>query len=225
MKNERNAEIKNYICSTFIKEDEAFLAVESSSSKEDLPNIAVPEHVGKILYLFAKLQQPKRILEIGTLAGYSTLWLAKGAPEAKITTIEYQPKHAAIARENFKATNLGNNINLIEDNALEVLTRLKNENESAFDLIFLDANKEDYPAYLPLLLALSRTGTLILTDNLIPKALEINSPHPNDIVACKTYEYNALLASHPNLDTTVITTIVGNNGRVDAMGVSYVKFL
>lgn len=218
----RNAEIKDYICQTFVKEDDALLAAKSHSVAEGLPNIAIPENVGQLLYIFVKMQKPKKILEVGTLAGYSTLWLAKGAPEATIITLEHDPKHAKVACDNFRRTTLGNNINLVEGDASETLKRFIREGESPFDMIFLDADKEGYPEYLPLLIALSRPGTLLLTDNLIPKDGEINEPRPKDQIAFYTYRYNELIASHPQLDSILLTTIVGDNGRVDALGISIV---
>jgi predicted O-methyltransferase YrrM len=222
MTKSRTQQISDYIRSTFVKEEDLFLAIKRHAQQEALPNIAVPENVGKLLYLFTKLQKPKRILEIGTLAGYSTMWFASAAPDATITTIECNQKYANVARDNFKRSDLGNKIELIVENALKVLERYIQDGEPPFDLIFLDADKEGYPHYLPLMLALSRPGTLLLTDNLIPKHGEIKIPPPHDNIAASTYRYNELLTSHPKLETILVPTIVGEEGRIDALGISLV---
>lgn len=213
---DRNSAIKDYICRLFAQEDEHLATAKMRARDADLPNIAIPSHVGKLLSFFARLQKPKRILEVGTLAGYSTLWLAKGAPDAEIITLENNPEHASIARENLKGFS---QVRIIEDDALKVLKELT----GPFDLIFLDADKEGYPLYLPHLISLSRPGTLLLTDNLIPKAGTIENPHPKDQIAHKTYEYNQILSSHPQIETVLATTLVGDNARIDALGISIIS--
>jgi predicted O-methyltransferase YrrM len=222
-KNERNAEIKNYICDYFAKEDKDLLAVKEQALKAGLPNIAIPENVGKLIYILTKLRKPQHILEVGTLAGYSTIWLARAAPEARIITLECNPKHASIARENFQNLNLNNRIEIIEADAIQALRSLIEYYEQPFDLIFLDAEKKDYPIYLPYLLQLSKSGTLLLTDNLIPKAAKINAPASSELEAIKTYDYNLMLASYPTIETILVTTIVGDEGRTDALGVSLIN--
>lgn len=218
----RSAEIKKYICNTFIHEEDFLVAAKTHALDAGLPNIAVPENVGKLLSFFTRLQQPKRILEVGTLAGYSTLWLAKGAPEAEIITLERDPTHARIARNNFRRSPFCEKIQVFEGNAIDTLQSFIDSEIPPFDLIFLDADKEGYPHYLPLLIKLSRPGTLLLSDNLIAKGAAINAPSKKDQIACNTYLYNELLANHPMLDTILINTIVGEYGRIDALGVSIV---
>lgn len=221
--NQRNIEIKNYICDYFVQEDSDFSLIKDSALQAGLPKIAVPENVGKLLYMFTKLQKPRRILEVGTLAGYSTTWFAKAAPEAKIITLEYDPKHAAMARSNFENTGSSNRIEVVEGDGVKTLASFIERKEEPFDLIFLDADKKGYPTYLPLLLQLAKPGTLLLTDNLIPKEAQINNPLKTEREAVKTYQYNAMLGSHPDIETILVTTIVGENGRVDALGVSLIQ--
>lgn len=223
MTSNRNADVKSYICYHFAKEDSILQSAKKRAVEAHLPHIAIPENVGKLIYMLVKLHKPKRILEIGTLAGYSTLWLAKGAPDAAIITLESNPEHAAVARENFKNAHLENKIELIEADAIESLKLFVERKERPFDLIFLDADKEAYPEYLPYLLTLSQPGTLLLTDNLIPKEDRINRPDPNDVNATSIYRYNSILAEHPHIETILITTIVGDCGRIDALGVSLIK--
>jgi predicted O-methyltransferase YrrM len=153
------------------------------------------------------------------LAGYSTLWLAKGAPNAQILTIEKVPEHVEIAQENFAHSPFGKKIQIFEGEALDILQQFVQQKQ-IFDMIFLDADKENYPNYLPLLLKLSQKGTLLLTDNLIPKIGEINRPHPDDLVATRTYQYNELLRSEERAETILIPTIVGDQGRLDALGIT-----
>jgi predicted O-methyltransferase YrrM len=220
---ERNAAIKRYIFDTFVEEDEMLRAIKRSMITGGLPVIAVPENVGKVLYLLARLRSPKRILEIGTLAGYSTLWLARGAPTAHITTIEGSAHHASVASVNFAAAQINERVRLIQGNAEETLNSLIEEGEAPFDLIFLDADKENYPTYLPLMMSLSQPGTLILSDNLIPKEGGIGAPAANDLGAQGIYRYNQMLAADDRLESILLPMIVGDSGRVDALGLTLVK--
>lgn len=212
----RSVLIREYIQSTFVQESDAHKKILSASHKEGLPQIQVPSSVGKLLYLITKLQNPKRILEIGTLAGYSTEWIRQAAPEAAIITIEPNPLHAKLARAHHPT------LTVIEEDALITLKRFS-EKQETFDLIFLDANKQAYSQYLPLLLTISKPGTLILSDNLIPREEEINNPDPKDPFATSVYAFNQSLASDPRLETILIPTIIGSNGRLDALGLSIVK--
>jgi predicted O-methyltransferase YrrM len=220
---QRNAEIKNYICTHFAQEDQDLLTVTKNAKSAEIPEIAVSSDIGKIIYLLAKLHRPKRILEVGTLAGYSTTWLSKAAPEAKIITLEYNPNFASVAKANFKELNLDHQIRIIEGDAKASMEKLIDEKTSPFDLIFLDAFNEEYPDLLPYILKLSSPGTMLLTDNLIPKEGQINFDEGRDLEAVKTYEYNAMLTRLPNVETVFIPTIVGKKGRTDALAVSIFK--
>lgn len=223
MTEQRSAAIKDYIYKTFVQEDECLLQTKKHAHAEGLPEISIPENVGKLLYILTKLRKPRRILEIGTLAGYSTLWFAKAAPKAKIFTLESNPTHSKIAQKNFQQAAYAKNITLIEGDALKTLKSFKESGEPPFDLIFLDADRKVYPTYFPYLLAVADEETLLLTDNLIPKESAINRPESTDIDATNTYHYNQMLALHPSLETILATTIVGQRGRVDALGISLVR--
>lgn len=215
----RATDIKRYVTNLFVHEDETLSFARENSRKRALPPIEVPATVGKMLYLFAKLQKPKRILEIGTLGAYSTLWLEKALePGGKIITLEIVPEHIACAKETIKKAGKENRIEIREGDALKLLEEMKGE--PPFDLIFIDAEKRSYPNYLEKVMPLTRKGTLILSDNLIPKSDPI--ANPSHVESEKIYEYNEKLASHPNLDTTLITTIVGESGRLDSLGFSLV---
>jgi predicted O-methyltransferase YrrM len=219
-RNERNSAICDYINTTFAHETKALEEAKKSSLQKGIPDISVPKWVGKLLKIITLISKPKRILEIGTLTGYSTLWIAYGAPFAEIITIEHDPKHAEIARNNFLGAQ--QKITLLEGNALSLLQEMIDKKVEPFDLVFLDANKDCYPTYLPLILNLTKKGSLLLSDNLIPREDKINRPDPLDKQANAIYTYNAQIAAHPQLETILIPTIVEKWGRLDALGLSIV---
>jgi len=224
MTEERSRSIRTYIADLFSPEDDLLKKIRLKAAEEDLPDIHVPSNVGKMLYMLTKLQKPRRILEIGTLAGYSTLWMARALPEGgTIITIEGMEKHANIARAHLDESGLGNLVSIIQANAASALRKMIKDAAEPFDQIFLDADKEGYPEYLPLLLQLSRPGTLLLTDNCIPRGVTIGSAPPNDLEGQSIYAYNLALARHPQLESILMTTIVGEKGRIDALGVTIVK--
>lgn len=221
---ERNRQVKEYICALFCAEDNDLEFARENSKKEGLKEIQVPANVGKMLYLLTKMQNPKKVLEIGTLGGYSTLWIAKAlSKEAKIITLEIGEKQADQAKKHFENTSFSEQIEVRVGNALTTLPEMLYKNEGPFDLIFIDADKENYPTYLDHALALSRPGTLILSDNLIPKRGPIAVPDATDIEAIAIYEFNEKMQKHPRLDSTLLTTIVGDKGRIDGLGIALVK--
>ena len=224
MELQRNNQVRQYVSSLFCIEDEDLIFARENSKKEGLKEIQVPENVGKILHLLTKLQNPRKVLEIGTLGGYSTLWIAKALqPEAKILTLEIGEKQAEEARRHFQRASLAHQIEVRLGDALKLLPEMLAKKEGPFDLIFIDADKENYPRYLDHAIELSRSGTLILSDNLIPKRGEIGIPDPSDVEAIAIYEFNQKMRLHPRLDSTLLTTIVGERGRVDSLGIAIVK--
>lgn len=195
-----------------------------NSDEKGLKPIQVPDNVAKTIYLLARLASPKKILEIGTLGGYSTLWLARALEEdGKLITLECVEKHACVARENVAFAGKEDQIEIRQGLASDLLAQMIEKDEGPFDVIFLDADKNRYPEYLEPCLRLSRPGTLILSDNLIPKRGEIGQPDPRDNEAVEIYTYNQMLKDHPLLETVLLTTLVGEEGRIDALGVSRVK--
>lgn len=220
----RNCQVKDYITDHFSQEPEFISEARLRSKQSGLKEIHVPENVGKTLKLISCLIGPKKILEVGTLGGYSTLWLAEGlSEEGKIITLEYHESHAKVARENFNYAGLSNRIEVRVGLAIDLLRQLILKKEGPFDLIFLDADKETYPDYLEPLIELSRPGTVILSDNLIPKRGELGVPDPSDIEAVGIYTFNQKIAHHPRLDSLILPTIVGEKGRIDGLGISLVK--
>ncbi len=218
MSDSRIGEIKSYIQTIFGENNVPFFW---SENEQKLPPIQVPAHVGRLLYLITKIKKPSRILEIGTLAGYSTLWMAKALEEkGKIVTIEIDPKRAEIAQKHFVEAGLEHQIDLRIGDAHVVLNQMIEAKEPLFDLIFLDADKESNPDYLPLIKQLAHHEAVILSDNLIPKWRPIEQPHPKDQIAQSTYFYNQMLTQDPELETAIMSTLVGTFPRIDGMGLS-----
>ena len=215
----RNKQVQSYIADTFVKEEPWIKHARENSKASGLPQIMIPQKLGKLLSFLTRMQNPNRILEIGTLGAYSTLWLAHGAPDAQITTIECDPACVKVAKENIAHCPTHKNITLIEGYANQVMPTL----DPSFDLIFLDADKTYYVDYLPELLRLSRPGTLLLTDNLIPKKGPLNPCKPTNTGAKHTFAFNETIANHPRIETILTPTIVGRKGRVDALGISIIK--
>lgn len=220
---ERAQQIKDYLCTLFAQEDEHLQYAREHSKEAGLPEIAVPAHVGKLLYLLAKLRAPKRILEIGLLGGYSTLWLLRALPaDGKLISLEIDPERALIAQEHVKKAGFESQFEVRVGAAYRHLVEMRQQDEEPFDLIFIDADKENYPRYLDAVLPLSRSGTLILSDNLIPKRGEVLKPDHRDVEAIAIYEFNQKMANHPNLDSTLLTT-VWDQGRIDGLGLAIVR--
>lgn len=219
----RNCEIKKYICKAFAEEEEDVRFARENSLARGLKEIQVPSNVGKLIYLLAKLRAPKRALEIGTLGGYSTLWLAKALPQnGRLISLEFEAKHAAIAKEHIVKAGFSAQVEIRIGKAADLLSSMIASKEEPFDLIFIDADKENYPKYLDLAYSLSTSGTLILSDNLIPKGEKIDDPHPNNEEACSIYHFNKLLSLHPKIESIITTNIVGEKGRLDGLGISLV---
>jgi predicted O-methyltransferase YrrM len=185
-----------------------------------LPAINVSANEGKLLYLIAKMCGAQRILEIGTLGGFSGTWLARALPpDGKLITLELDQKHADVARRNFDRASVGGKIEIRIGHAIDSLQKMIEQTETPFDLIFIDANKDDYVEYLKLSLRLARPGTVILADNLIRngRALE---PNPPDDAARGAKAYNEALATHPQLDSIVLPII---RDYLDGLSISIVK--
>ena len=222
----RAIDIKRYLTTLFVKEDAVLSAIKKGSKEAGSPDIDVPSTVGKLLYSLAKIQRPKRILEIGTLAGYSTVWLARALPEeGSLLSLELEPRRVEIARGNIRLAGLEKKVEVRQGLAKELLDQMIEQKEEPFDLIFIDADKANYPLYLTKALQLSRIGTLLLIDNLIPKGDNIGGSPPDSGEAESIYRFNQQLAAHPQLESILVTTIVGEQGRIDALGLSIVSNL
>lgn len=222
---ERAIQIKEYIERLFAPEDEILQAIRKNAREEGLPEIEVSPQLGKLLYLLTKMHKPERVLELGTLGGYSTVWFARALSETgKVVSLEYNPHHAHVARRNLASLGYEKKVEIREGAASHLMDTMIEKGEGPYDLIFIDADKINYPAYLTKAIALSRSGTLILSDDLIPKGGEVVGICGLDPLASREiYEFNRMLSAHPQLESILVTTIVGDKGRIDALGLSLVS--
>lgn len=168
MSQEQWSAVDTYISDLMMPPDAVLDATLQLSTDSGLPAIQVAPNQGKLLMIIALAMNAHRILEIGTLGGYSTIWLARGlSAGGKLITLEYEPKHAEVARTNIERAGLSDRVEVRVGRALDTLPVLATENQGAFDLIFIDADKPAYPEYFDWALKLSRPGTLIVADNVI----------------------------------------------------------
>ena len=201
-----------YLTDLFVPHDPALDAALAASAAAGLPAIAVSPPQGKLLHLLARMCGARRVLEIGTLGGYSTIWLARALPPAaeggRLVTLEYEPKHAEVARANIERAGLGGVVEVIVGPALQSLPRLASDGAGPFDLIFLDADKVSYPQYLEWSLRLSRPGTVIVADNVVRKGAVIDAKS-GDANVQAVRQFNELVAREPRLSATAIQTVGG----------------
>ncbi len=199
--------VDQFINNLFVKEDEALQQTKQAIIDGDLPLISISENQGKFLHILARLSNPKKILEIGTLGGYSTIWLARALQEGgQLISLELDQHHADVALANISNAGLGNKVNIRVGNALEELPKLKEENAGPFDVIFIDADKEPYAEYFELALQLSRPGTLIIADNVVRegKILEENSTDTN---VTGVQRFIKRMAATNEVTATIIQTV------------------
>ncbi len=160
--------VDRYITDLFVPQDEALEASLAASSAAGLPAINVAPNQGKLLQLFAQMLGARRILEIGTLGGYSTIWLARSLPkDGHLLSLEADPKHAEVARANIAAAGLAGIVEIRLGKALESLPLIEAERALPFDFIFIDADKANLPDYFSFALRLARQGGLIVVDNVV----------------------------------------------------------
>ena len=211
--------IDNYLESLYAPNDEALDATIKSIDENGLPHINVSANEGKLLYMLAKMSGAKKILEVGTLAGYSTIWLARALPEdGTLISLEYEPKHAEVSRANIERAGLSGQVEIRTGAGLDLMSKIADDGEGPFDLFFIDADKTNYPGYLDLALKLSHPGSVILSDNLVRNG-GVMSPDPADENSSVIAKYNRKLATHPRLESIVLPII---REYVDGLGISIV---
>jgi len=202
-------------------DDAALTGALERSRAGGLPDIQVSAGQGKFLYLMAKLVGARRILELGTLAGYSTIWLARALPaDGKLITLEYDPHHAEVARANVVAAGLGDKVEVVVGAALDTLPGVIDRADGPFDLVFVDADKANYPNYFNQIMRGVRSGSLILGDNVIRRG-GVLDPATKDINAAGARAFNALIATDPRLEAVVLQQ-VGIKGH-DGLAVARVN--
>jgi len=212
--------VDKYISELF-PQDDALAAAEQSHKLEKIPLINVSPNLGKLLHLFAKLSNAKKILEVGTLAGYSTIWMAEALPEyGKLITLEIDPHHAEVAGRNIDRAGLSSKVEIRVGKAIDWLPRLVDEKAGPFDLIFIDADKPPYAEYFEWALKLSRPGTLIIADNVIRDGKVLNPNHDDPMVK-GAQRFNNALASNKKVTATILQTI--GVKEYDGMAIAIVK--
>ncbi len=206
------AKVDRYLTETLVPAVPAFDAALAASDAAGLPAIQVAPNQGRLLELLARSLGARAILEIGTLGGYSTLWLARGlAPGGRVVTLEREPLHAEVARANFARAGSAAAIELREGAALDLLPRLAEEGAGPFDLVFIDADKPSLPEYFTWSLRLARAGTVIVVDNVVREG-EVANAGSADPSVQGVRRMNALIAAEPRVSATVIQT-VGSKGH------------
>ncbi|MFG2632734.1 O-methyltransferase [Streptomyces sp. NPDC048362] len=205
-------DVDDYFITQLSPDDEALRAALRESEAAGLPPTGVTAAQGKFLQLLAQVQGARTILEIGTLAGYSTIWLARALPEdGRLISLEYSAKHAEVATRNIARAGLERIAEVRVGPALESLPKLADENPAPFDLVFIDADKANNGHYVEWALRLTRAGSLIVVDNVVRggRVVDASSTEP-DVVGTRTAI--ELIASHPRLSGAAIQT-VGHKGH------------
>lgn len=213
--------VDEYITGLFEKEDSSLTATEQSIRESNIPPISISPNQGKFLQMLARLCHSKKILEIGTLAGYSTIWLARALPpDGKLITLEYEPLHARVAQKNIDRAGLSSVVEIREGKGLDLLPKLVEESAGPFDMIFIDADKPPYKEYFDWSLKLSRPGTLIVADNVIREGKVLNDKNVDEMVT-GVKRFNAALANNPAVIATIIQTVGAKEH--DGMALAIVK--
>ena len=203
--------VDNYVSHLLAPHDQAMQEVLAASAESGLPEIQVSPAQGKLLHILAHMVNARNILEIGTLGGYSTIWMARALqPGGRVLSLEFNPKHAEVARANFARAGLSDQIEVRVGPALETLPKVAAEGRGPFDLIFIDANKSAMAEYFDWALKLSRPGSVILSDNVIRDGAVIDAVSPDPDVR-GVRRFNERLAAEPRVSATEIQT-VGSKG-------------
>lgn len=211
MSQEQWTAVDRYITGLLVPADPALDAALEASEAAELPAISVAPNQGKLLMLLAQLQGARRILEIGTLGGYSTIWLARALPaDGRLVTLEANPDYAEVARGNLARAGLAGVAEVRVGPALETLPRLAGEGLAPFDVVFIDADKPSTPEYFQWALRLARRGTLIVVDNVVRDGAVVDADS-EDASVRGIRRFNELLAAEPRVSATAIQT-VGSKG-------------
>ena len=213
--------VDNYIVDKLHIDDDTLDAAVRASDEAGLPSIQVSAAQGKFLHILARVQNAKCILEVGTLGGYSTIWLARALPEdGKLITIEIDPKHADVARANIMRAGVASKVKVLTGNAIEILPKLERDEDGPFDLSFIDADKPSIPFYFECALRMSRQGSLILIDNVVRDGAVIDESS-KDASVLGVRKLNDMLAGDNRVTATVLQT-VGTKGY-DGLAIALVN--
>jgi predicted O-methyltransferase YrrM len=211
MSDEKWSTVDTYITGALVKADGALETALETSEAAGLPAISVAPSQGKFLHILARLVNARAILEIGTLGGYSTIWMARALqPGGRLVTLECDPKHADLAKANIARAGVGGIVDVRLGAALETLPRIAAEKIGPFDLVFIDADKVSTPDYFQWALKLSRVGSLIVVDNVIRKG-EVANAKSDDPAVRSMRRFIEMAAAEPRVVATAIQT-VGSKG-------------
>lgn len=213
--------VDRYISDLVAPEDKILQETIQSLDDASMPQISVTPVQGKFLQIMLLTCKAKRILELGTLGAYSTIWMTRAIPaDGKVITVEFDPHHAHIASQNIAKAGLSDQIDLRIGKAMDVLNELIATGEESFDFIFIDADKPPYAEYFELALQLSHPGTIIICDNIIRegKVLDKNS---DDEKVKGVQRFNEILANHPKVTATIIQTVGAK--EYDGMAIAIVN--
>jgi predicted O-methyltransferase YrrM len=199
--------VDDYLTGLLAPGDEALTAALADSEAAGLPHIAVAPNQGKFLHLIAQIQGARRVLEIGTLGGYSTIWLARALPaDGTLVTLEYNPRHAEVARGNLARAGLDKITEVRVGPALDSLPGVAADHPDPFDLVFIDADKANNPHYVEWALRLTRPGSVIIVDNVV-RGGRVTDDSGADSDIRGTRAALQMIADHPKLDGTAVQTV------------------
>ena len=203
--------VEDFLSDVVVRPDSALKHAVTAALEAGMPPIEVAPNAGKLLKLLVQLSGARRVLEIGTLAGFSTIWMAQGLPDGgRLVTCEYLPKHAEVARANVEAAGLGARVEIRVGAALDTLGALEAEGAEPFDFVFIDADKENDPHYLDWAIRLGRPGTTVVMDNVVWEGAVLD-PSLDTVNAPGIISALQMMGEDPRLDATVIQT-VGTKG-------------
>jgi predicted O-methyltransferase YrrM len=215
--------VEEYIGRNLVKEDKAIAEALAGSKSAGLPGIQVTPNLGKLLMLIAKMVGARKILEIGTLGGYSTIWLALGlAKGGKLITLELEQKHIEVARKNLSRAGVMELVEIVQGAALTTLPELSAAGRGPFDLIFIDADKENTAEYVEWSLKMSRVGTVIIVDNVVRDG-KIIDPSGGDGQTKGMRKFYEMMAGDRRVDMTAIQTV--SSKRYDGFAIGIVEAL
>ncbi|MGH3629690.1 MAG: O-methyltransferase [Sciscionella sp.] len=199
--------VDDYITSTLHTPDTELDAASARSAEAGLPDISLSAPQGKLLSLLARSIGAKRVLEIGTLGGYSAIWLARALPaDGKLITLEADPRHAEVALANLTAAGLAERVEIRLGKAVDSLEQLQGEGVGGFDLVFIDADKPSNPHYLQAALAMTHPGSMIIVDNTVREGAIVDQANTSPAVLGTRAAYE-LLHDDPRIDATAIQTV------------------
>jgi predicted O-methyltransferase YrrM len=199
--------VDEYFADKLLTPDAALDAAVEANRNANLPAIDVTPLLGRFLELLVRIQGAKRILEIGTLGGYSTIWLARALPQnGTLISLELEERHADVARKNLQRAGVANQVEIRVGRAIDSLRKLVSDGAAPFDLIFIDADKASYPDYLDWSMKLSRPGTVIIADNVVREGgvIEPDNPDPN---VQGVRRFTEKIAAEPRLTATALQTV------------------